>query len=284
MNRNALRAILSPFLIPDRSGGCAIEAAFVRSIARLFCLVFLAIHAHAQNPSFRDLTFQGDLAAKNGNIAAAFKCYSAAEPLAHGNATNLCALTKNFCDLMYSTPSPSLQRTLVQQALTCSQAAVKADPGNATAHICAAICYAKNFPYADNQTKVYYSRSIKSESEAAISLDPRQDIAYYLLGRWNYGVANMNFFYRGLVRIIYGGLPAASNAEAVKDLEHAIALNPIRIIHHAELAKVYAAIGEKKLAHQELAKCAALKPLDRDDAEARAEANRELSAPAECSR
>jgi tetratricopeptide (TPR) repeat protein len=238
----------------------------------------LILQVQAQDASFGNFLAQGGLAGKKGDLVTAVKVYSAAEQLEYGNSSNLCALTKCFCDLMHLTRSPAMQKTLAQKALACSQAAVKADPQNATAHICVAICYAKNFPYADNATKVFYSRSIRAESEKAIALDPKQDVAWYLLGRWNYGVANMNLLYKGLVKIAYGGLPAASNAEAVKDFKQAIKLDPRRIINHAELAKVYQATGQKELARPELEKCAQLKPLDPDDAEAQADAARELSA------
>ena len=86
----------------------------------------------------------------------------------------------------------------------------------------------------------------------------------------------MNFLLKGLVKIIYGGLPSASNAEAIKNFKQAIALKPDRIIHHAELGKVYAATGEKKLARAEFEKCAALKPVDRDDDEAQKDAAKRL--------
>lgn len=241
------------------------------------CLTLLAFQTRANEDRFGSLVAQGNLAGKRGDLAAALKAYAAAEKLEAVNSSNLCALTKCYCDLMHSTSSPEVQRELASAALQCSEAAVRADPRNATSHLCVAICYAKNFPYVDNRTKVSYSRSIKAESEQAIELDPGQDVAYYLLGRWNYGVANMNLLYRGLVRIVYGGLPPASNAEAIKDLKHAITLNPRRIIHHEQLAKVYLAIGEKELARAELEKCPRLKPLDEDDAEAQAEAAKELA-------
>jgi tetratricopeptide (TPR) repeat protein len=246
--------------------------------AKWLCLFLLIVQAQAQDASFDNYLAQGGLAGKRGDVTTAVRFYSAAEQLESVNSSNLCALTKCFCDLMHVTSSPTLQKTLAQKALACSQAATKADPQNATAHICVAICYAKNFPYADNATKVFYSRSIKMESEKAIALDPKQDVARYMLGRWNYGVANMNLLYKGLVKTAYGGLPVASNAEAVKDFQQAIRLDPSRVISHAELAKVYQVTGQKELARLELGKCARLKPLDPDDAEAQIEAARELSA------
>ena len=146
-----------------------------------------------------------------------------------------------------------------------------------TAHLTLAVCYAKNFPYADNQTKVNWSKAIKTECETALALDPKQDVGYYLLGRWNFDVANMNFLIKGVVKLVYGGLPRASNAEAIKNFKAAIALKPERIIHHLELAKVYAATGERILARTELDRCVALKPVDRDDAEAQTTAGKLLA-------
>jgi Tfp pilus assembly protein PilF len=74
------------------------------------------------------------------------------------------------------------------------------------------------------------------------------------------------------VKLIYGGLPQASNEEAIKNYRKAIELAPNRIIHHLALAEVYEATDEKKLAVAELEKCRTLKPVDRDDAQAQKDA------------
>jgi len=175
--------------------------------------------------------------------------------------------------LMYDTESTDLKKTLAERALATARRAVQADPQSATAHLCIAVCYAKNFPYVDNQTKVNWSRSIKTEGETALKLDPKQDLGYYLLGRWNHDVADMNFIYRALVKLVYGGLPNASVAQAITDFKQASALAPNRIIHHYELGKVYAETGESKLAIAELTTCSRLKPIDRDDADAQRNAS-----------
>jgi tetratricopeptide (TPR) repeat protein len=237
----------------------------------------LTTRAGADDSLFRHCLADGDQSARAGDVTGALRIYLAAEQTSAGNVTNLCVLTKEYCNLMRESSARDLQKTLAETAFKCAQAALRADPQNATAHVCVAVTLAKMFPYVSNQTKVVYSRQIKTECERAIALDPRQDVAYYLLGRWNFGVANMNFLYKGLVRLIYGGLPPASNAEAVKDLQRAVALNPARIIHHRELGRIYAVLGQKDAARQQLELCARLKPLDPDDEEAQAEAVHELS-------
>lgn len=180
----------------------------------------------------------------------------------------LCAQTKQYCDQMHAAKAAE-QKHLATLALDCARRAVQADTNNVTAHLCLAVAYVKNFQLVDARTAVNYSRLLKAETETAIRLDPKNDVAYYLLGRWHYGVANMNFIYKGLVKLIYGGLPHASNEAAADNFKHAIWLAPNRIIHHLELAKTYHVIGDEKLAEAELEKCGTLSPVDQDDTDAK---------------
>jgi tetratricopeptide (TPR) repeat protein len=243
--------------------------------APLLFALLLAVSAHAEN-SFTNLMSQGELAQARGDAAGAFKFFSSAETLAT-NCTNLCVVTRRYCDLMHDTGSSDLQKTLAQRALACANRAVQADAKSATAHLTLAVCYVKNFPYVDNATKINWSKAMKAECETGIALDPKQDVGYYLLGRWHFSTANMNFVYKGLVKVVYGGLPKASNEDAIKNFKQAIELAPKRIIHHFELAKAYAATGEKKLELAELEKCHALKPVDRDDTDAQRDAEKRLA-------
>jgi tetratricopeptide (TPR) repeat protein len=242
------------------------------------CLLLLATAAgRAEDLSFTNFVAQGDGAEKRGEVAGALKAYVAADALGT-NCADLCLLTKRYCDLMHDASSPVIQKSLAETAMACAQRAVTADPKSATAHLCVAVCYAKTFPWCDNEMKVNRSRAMKSECETALALDPKQDVGYYLLGRWYFGTANMGFFARGVVKVIYGGLPKASNDDAINNFKQAIALAPDRIIHHRELAKVYEAIGETKLEVNELEICARLKPVDRDDVDAQGEAALRLTA------
>ena len=218
--------------------------------------------------SFSNCLTQADAAYHRGDLAKALDLYAQAQTLEATNASHLCAVTKCYCDLMHHSTNSAAQPELARRALAAALQAISADPLSVTSHLCVAICYAKSFPFVDLRTKVAYSRGIKTEAEKALALDPHQDIAYYLLGRWHTGVANMGFFACGIVKIVYGGLPHASNADAIACFQKAIALAPNRIIHHAGLSRAYAAAGENDLAHRELETCRALKPVDQDDVDA----------------
>ncbi len=115
---------------------------------------------------------------------------------------------------------------------------------------------------------------MKAEADRTLELDPMEDFAYHVLGRWNYAIATLNPILKLMAKFVYGGLPEASLEEAVKDYQKAIELAPQRVIHHHELARVYVALGEMDAARKEWETELTLKPEDNegenDQKEARA--------------
>jgi tetratricopeptide (TPR) repeat protein len=212
------------------------------------------------------------------DMPTALKTYAQAERANWHNATELCRLARKYFELTYLTSAPAVQKEVAARALECSLRAASLDANNATAQACVAVSYAKSCEFADIRTKLEYSRNFKRAAEAAIALDPRQDVAYFLLGRWHYGVANVGTLSRAYVKLVYGGLPQASNAEAIANMRKAIALAPDRIIYHAGLAMVYRTTGERQLELAELEKCRTLKPASLEDEEARRDAMKQLAA------
>lgn len=244
----------------------------------LGCLFFFAGHIRAEDYSFSNSLAQAALAEKRGDIPTAINLFTEAEQWESTNAVSLCVLARRYCDLTYAPNSTVRHKELVGRALACALQAVKVDSNNATAHASVAVCYAKSCADVDVKTRLAYSRLFKLEAEKTIALDPTQDVAYYLLGRWHYGVANMGLVSRAFVKVVYGGMPKASNAEAIANFKKAIALAPDRIMHHAGLAMVYEATGETKLEIAELEKCRALKPTGHEDEDAQRDAEKKLAA------
>ena len=239
---------------------------------------FLTITAAlADGPSFTSSLGQADLAVKRHDLQSALRIYDATRPLQSGNASNLCVLCHRYCDLGYLTDSTGVQKQLLDRALACAQQAVTDDPKNATAHASLAVCYAKNCRYVDIKTQLADSRTFKAEAEKAIALDPTQDVPYYLLGRWNYGIAGLGVLSRTYVKVVYGGLPHASYEDAILNFKKACMLSPNRILNHAGLAMAYEVAGAKTLELVELQKCCALKPLGPEDVEALKDARKKLA-------
>ncbi|HEV2329495.1 MAG TPA: hypothetical protein VGY56_11985 [Verrucomicrobiae bacterium] len=247
----------------------------------LFLVIFAVLSAGdawAGDGGFTNSLNAAQMAAKRGDVSRAAAIYDAARPMQTNNAANMCVLAHRYCDLTFLTQSIAVQKGLVIRALDCSRRAVALAGGNATAHASVAVCYAKSCALAgsDVKSELSYSRLFKQEAENAIALDPKQDVAWYLLGRWNYGIANVGFFSRAYVKMIYGGLPKASFQDSVRYFQKACALAPNRILYHAGLAMAYGALGQEKLQFAELKTCCALKPSSLEDAEAQQEAARQL--------
>ncbi len=226
--------------------------------------MWLALRAPAQEASLTNVMAAAELHEKNGETADALKGYLEADKLSPNTAEIQCRLAKMYCDSMDGKDKAG-QKEMAAKALECALNAVKADPNSPKAHVCVAVCYAKNFPFIDSQTKVNYSRQIKLEAEKAIEVDPKFDLAYHMLGRWNYEVSNMNFLVKGMIRLAYGGLPKASKEAAIDNFKKAVELMPSRVINHLQLARMYHLTDQEKLVPDELKKCTTLTPIDMDD-------------------
>jgi tetratricopeptide (TPR) repeat protein len=133
------------------------------------------------------------------------------------------------------------------------------------AQLSLAVCYGRLAPLLDNKTKIGYSKLVKSCAETSLALDSSNDLTYYLLGSWNYEMANLNPILRAVAQLIYGQMPSASNDDAVKFFKKAIALNSQRAASHVDLGRTYIAMGKNDLAKEELNKGLALPNREKDD-------------------
>jgi len=163
-----------------------------------------------------------------------------------------------------------------QKAVETAEQAVKADAKNAQAHLSLSIACGKMTDFVDNSTKMALSKRIRDEAQRTIALDPKEDLAYHILGRWNFGIATLNPVLRFAARMTYGALPPASLEEAARDLEQAASLAPRRIMHHQQLALVYKAMGQPEKAAQQWKLVLALPVVESDDAAAKKQARAAL--------
>jgi tetratricopeptide (TPR) repeat protein len=195
----------------------------------------------------------------------ALDAYLQAEKLGATGAETLYRIARQYALLMNDTTSESAQHDLAETALAYAKRAIAADPKSAKAQLSAAVCYGRLAPYVGTKQKVEFSRLIKEHADLAMQLDPMDSYAWHILGVWNYELAKMGPFMRGVVKVVYGGIPPASNEEAVRLLRKAAAMAPDRVSHHVELGRAYLALGMKKEARIELQKGLALPDREKDD-------------------
>ena len=232
-------------------------------------LIWGAVASGAE-PRLADLLKKGDALDAQLKTAEALSVFLEAEKADPKNAEILRRIAKQYGESMVDARSKDEKRRIALTALEYGLRAVDANPRNSMAQLSLAVCYGRAAPFMDAKTKIAYSRLVKEHAEISLGLDKRNDYAYHILGAWHYELANVGAILRGLCKLIYGDLPAASNEQAVEFFLKAIELGPNRVSHHIELGRVYATLGKKDLAQIEIQKGLNLPERERDDPDTKA--------------
>ena len=95
--------------------------------------------------------------------------------------------------------------------------------------------------------RVKFGTDVRTEAMAALRLNPNHPGALHVMGVWNAEVMRINGVSRFLAKNVLGGrvFGEASWDRAVSYMERAVAVDPDRIVHHLDLAKIYADLGDK---------------------------------------
>lgn len=226
--------------------------------------MLMAVHALAD---FTELVKQGDVYDAKFKPEQALEAYLPAEKLNPNDATLLVKIARQYVYRMADLSSRAEQLKSGRTALAYSERAVKLAPKESDPHLAVAICLGKLSPLVGNKEGIEASHKIKTEAETAARLNPKDDFAWHLLGRWNQELAQIGGMTRAMAMIVYGALPKASYEDAVKCFQKAIALNPNRLIHSVELGRTYALMGRREEARKFIEKGLAMSNRDKDDPE-----------------
>ncbi len=230
-------------------------------------LLLSLMAASAAFADFAELVKSGDVHDAKFQFDQALGFYLPAEKLEPDNAELLVKISRQYALRMADLPKQADKVASGRKALSYAERAVAAAPGDCDPHLAVAICLGKLTPYLGAREKVEASRKIKISAEKAVKIDPKNDYAWHLLGRWHQALANIGGTTRALAGIIYGGLPAASNEEAVKCFQKAITLNAKRLIHVVELGRTYALMGRTAEAKRTIQQGLAMPSKEKDDPE-----------------
>jgi tetratricopeptide (TPR) repeat protein len=226
---------------------------------------------------FAALVKSGDAHDEKQEFDEALKFYLPAEKIAPNDVALLVKISRQYALRMSDLPKEADKIASARTALTYAERAVALAPNQCDPHLCVAICLGKLTPFLGAKEKVEASRRIKVAADKAVTLDPKNDYAWHLLGRWHQSLANIGGTTRMLAGMIYGGIPAASNDEAVKCFQKAIALNPKRLLHVIELGRTYALMGRKVEAKRYLEKGLVMPNQEKDDPETKQRGRKSLA-------
>lgn len=246
-------------------------------MTRLIAIILGLMTLSVQAQSVAELIASGDALDAQLKSEEALAFYLKAEPLAKNDASLLIKIAKQYGESMTAIKDDEARRKAGEHALSFAQRAVKASPAMCDAHLAVAICYGRLLDLVPARTRVEYSRLVKQSAEQAVKLDPRSDYAWHMLGRWHQAVATMSGVTKTLVKIIYGGLPAASLDDAMKCFQKAIELKHDRVAHHIELGRTLAFADKKPQARQSIERGLSLPNRERDDPETKARGREALA-------
>ena len=144
-------------------------------------------------------------------------------------------------------------------------------PERAEIHLSLAIAYGRLALQKPPLERLEFARLIQREAQRAVELDPRSDLAWQVLGRWNFEMAGLGGPARFFAQT-FGQLPEASYEKALACFQKAAALQPRRLAPQAELGRTLAALGRKDEARAALEKALAMPAREKDDEETKTRA------------
>lgn len=228
-------------------------------------LLLICPASHGQ--SANDLMSNGDTFDRKFQADKALQHYLPAEKLEPQNVPLLLRIARQYRHLMTDASSSTEKLRLGGIALGYGKRAAALAPNDSEAQLSPAITYGKMLPLQGSKEQVNASPLIKAGADKAIRLDPRNDVAWHVLGRWHQALANVGGLKRALGGLIYGKLPTTTNEAAVACFVKAIAINPNRLRHYIELGRTYAQMGKTAEARLFIEKGMSMPNMEHDDPE-----------------
>jgi tetratricopeptide (TPR) repeat protein len=199
--------------------------------------------------------------------AEALALYQRAETLEPKNTAIQLGIARQYRHLMADAPSPQEKLRLGERALASAKRAAALAPDSSEAQASIALSYGKLLPLESSKDQIETARRVKAAAERALRLDPDNDIAWHVLGRWHEGYADLSGIRRALGELLYGKLPTSTYDEAAECFRKALEANPRRLVHYIELGRVYAKMGRDAGARRLIEAGLAMPSIEKEDAE-----------------
>jgi tetratricopeptide (TPR) repeat protein len=158
-----------------------------------------------------------------------------------------------------------------------AETAIKVNPAAADGYYVLALAMGRRSQMESGNERIKAVREIKLHAEKALQINLSHSRAWHVLGKWHFEVSNLNAIEKAALRILFGGLPAASIKEAIAAYEKARSLDPLFALNNLELAKAYYSDGQKEKAIGLLKSIPAMPARSEDDPRIRAEGKQLLS-------
>ena len=220
---------------------------------------------------------QGNEAYTNFDNEIALENYQKAFMLSPQNYEAAWKISRAYVDLGETKTDKEERKSFFQNGLNFSNKAIEINSEGSKGYLWQSIALGRVALDASKKEQVRLSKEIKASVEKALELDPNDDFAWHVLGRWHRKMATLGWIQKQFANLFLGGIPKdASVEEAANCFKKAIEINPGHINHHLELAITYEELKQKNLAIEEYQKVIELPIKDSDDETHKVEAKERL--------
>ncbi len=248
----------------------------MKMISRILLVFMFAVSALMAQTA-QEWIQKGDEAYAKLDNQAALSAYQKAVELDPTNYEALWKLSRAYVDVGETLKDKDKRREYFKKAEEFARKAIEVNPDGSKGHLTLSIALGRVALDASPKERIRLSKEIKAEVDKALQLDPNDDIAWHVLGRWHRKLATLSWIEKKFANIFLGGVPKEASLEkAVEAFQKAIELNPGHINHHLELAITYEKMGQKEKAIVEYTKVLELPIKDADDPEHKAYAKERL--------
>jgi tetratricopeptide (TPR) repeat protein len=132
--------------------------------------------------------------------------------------------------------------SLYARAEVLARRAVAADSRGPEGHFALAASVGLASLTMGKKERIRRAKVIRDEALRTIELDPDHDGEYHILGRWSAEIMRLSALSRFFAKSFLGAgiFGQASWEQAIANLQRAVELDPTRIYHRLELARIYA--------------------------------------------
>lgn len=229
-------------------------------------IAFMMLLTPARSQSVEDLTAEAErLATVDFENQKALDKLLQAEKLAPANYEVLWRISRAYVDIGEHLPGATdaekeKQLEYYQKALDYAEKAIAANPNAPTGYVRRAIANGRVALFKGVWSAIDFVKQTRADCEKAIAIDPKDHVAYYILGRTHAKLCEKSKMIRWPL-----GLGWANMEEAMKNYEKAISLRSNFIMYRLDAARAYVEEEEFKKAKEHLIAIAAFPKQDEDD-------------------
>jgi tetratricopeptide (TPR) repeat protein len=131
--------------------------------------------------------------------------------------------------------------------------AVEANSNDAEGHFHLARALGRKALSLGKKDQVKYAGDVRLHALESLKHDPKHPGALHIMGMWNYNVMKLSGMARFMAKTFLGGrvFDSANWNDAQRYMEESVAADPVRLVHHLDLARVYVARGETAKAREQ---------------------------------